>query len=366
MNRRQERLKLAAALALTGLISSCTMPVSEPASAPAQACAFLGLTNLADFTRNPGSHRGESVWLSPEIPAPIAWNELVASWNAPPATALRIEARALAQGWASRYYTLGEWSLDPARFPRRSIKGQKDAEGEVRTDTLVLSRLAQSVQVRLTIRSLKGTNPSPLKFLGLSFLNSTATAAARPPNKAAWGRALPVPLKAQLAYAGGRDWCSPTCVAMVLAHWAAVLGRSDLNVDAPEAARHIHDPTWGGTGNWPFNTAYAGSLTGMRAYVTRFKDLTEVEGWIAAGVPVVLSVSFDRLNGKAADEGTGHLIVCVGFTEAGDVVVNDPWAPKDRPSEVRQVHPRSRVIAAWARSRQTVYLIYPETLAGPS
>jgi hypothetical protein len=39
----------------------------------------------------------------------------------------------------------------------------------------------------------------------------------------------------------------------------------------------------------------AGSYAGMRAYVTRLSDLSEVEDWIAAGLPVGLSLCRDRL-----------------------------------------------------------------------
>jgi hypothetical protein len=183
--------------------------------------------------------------------------------------------------------------------------------------------------------------------------------------RVAWGKALPLPEKSQSDYVGGRDWCSPTSVSMVLSYWAEVCQRPDWRVEVPEAARQIHDPAWGGTGNWSFNTAFAGSLAGPRAYVARFSDLVEVEEWISAGVPVVLSVSFDLLHGKSQDQRTGHLIVCVGFTQAGDVIVNDPWAPKEEGRGVRRVYPRTNVLAAWRRSQNTVYLIYPEWIETP-
>ena len=74
---------------------------------------------------------------------------------------------------------------------------------------------------------------------------------------------------------------------------------------------------WGGTGNWVFNTAYAGSFKGMRAYTTRLSDVAELEDWIARGIPVGLSLCYNRLRGKSR-EPSGHLVVCVGFTENGD------------------------------------------------
>jgi hypothetical protein len=347
------------AVLLTLSLSSCSVPVAERAPLPDRRSHFIGFTDLSAFTQAAGSEPDTRVFTSKEIAAPIDWNELVISWNAPPDTALKVEARALGHDGSSRFYHLGLWSLDPARHPRTSVTGQKDSDGEVKTDTLVLNRLARGAQVRLTLTPLNRQARPSLKFLGLSFLNSTLPSPSRSPNKKAWGKTIPVPEKGQLDYANGRDWCSPTSVSMVLAHWAAARHRRDWNVDVPEAARHIHDPAWRGTGNWCFNTAFAGSLPGIRAYVTRFSDLAEVETWTAAGFPVVLSVSFDLLNGKTQDEGTGHLVVCAGFTDTGDVVVNDPWAPKKDGLRVRRTYPRAQVVQAWQRSDNTVYLIYP-------
>jgi hypothetical protein len=123
----------------------------------------------------------------------------------------------------------------------------------------------------------------------------------------------------------------------------------------PAIADAVYDAKWAGTGNWPFNTAYAGSFRGIRAYVTRLSDLSEVEDWVAADMPVVLSVCADRLNHRGPGPN-GHLVVCVGFTETGDPVVNDPGVS----SNIRRVYPRRDLIYAWAHSRNAVYLIYPE------
>lgn len=91
-------------------------------------------------------------------------------------------------------------------------------------------------------------------------------------------------------------------VAMVLAYWADELGRSEFRRDVPEIAAAVFDPNWPGTGNWPFNTAFAGQFPGMRAFVTCMADIAQLEAWVAAGVPPVASVSSDVMNGRT---GTG-------------------------------------------------------------
>ena len=98
---------------------------------------------------------------------------------------------------------------------------------------------------------------------------------------------------------------------MLLEHWGARPRRatrwpgSATHVD-PEVVhgvRRVFDRSYGGAGNWAFNTAYAGAR-GLRAYVTRLRDLTEAEAFVAAGVPLVVSVTFreDELDGAGYDD----------------------------------------------------------------
>ncbi len=333
-------------------------------AAKAKRCAFVGITNLSDFARSPGALPGETVLTSPEMAAPIAWNELVVSWNVPSGVHLKAEARTFYPDHTTKYYTMDEWSDDPAQFPRQSVRGQRDADGTVRMDTLVLSNVTRKVQIRLTVGG--GNGQSPLKFVGLSFCNSTVPATAMEPNRAAWGKVLDVPERRQAEYEGGGGWCSPTSLSMVLAYWSEKLHRPELNHTVPETAEAIADGPRGDTGNWPFNTAYAGHYEGMRAYVTRLEDIAELEDWIAAGIPAIISVSSYLTNNRTSGRDNGHLIVCVGFTDKGDVVTNNPGVSVKRNVRARQVYPRQRVINAWEHSKNTVYLIYPETVRIPA
>jgi hypothetical protein len=231
---------------------------------------------------------------------------------------------------------------------------QKDADGDVATDTLRLERPCDRLQIRLTLGGDERLKPK-LKFLGLDLTDTKVIPPSLPFNPAALGRMLPVPQRSQMAYPNGKVLCSPTTVSMIMTFWSRQLKRPDLDHDVPDIVNAIYDAKWKGTGNWPFNTAYAGSYRGIRGYVTRLTDLTEVEDWIAAGIPVALSVCSDRLHHRGPGPN-GHLIVCVGFTEGGDPVVNDPGSSQN----IRRVYPRKDVIYAWSYSRNAVYLIYPE------
>ena len=99
--------------------------------------------------------------------------------------------------------------------------------------------------------------------------------------------------------------------------------------------------------------------------MTRFSDIRELEDWIEAGLPVVVSVSYDLLKGKAKDEDPGHLMVCVGFTDTGDIVLNDPAHHPEKEEACRHVFSRANFLKGWSRSHNLVYLIYPVGMKTP-
>jgi hypothetical protein len=229
---------------------------------------------------------------------------------------------------------------------------------------LILKQSACAAQVRFTLGGTNGAMPD-LRFIGLSFSNTRLRPENRPPNRAAWGKIIATPERSQHGYPGGSGWCSPASLSMVLARWAQILNRPDMNLSVPQVAAAVYDPGHRGTGNWAFNAAFAGGFSGMRGCVTRFDDLPEVEDWIDAGIPVILSAHWDLLQPGRPPDPDGHLIVCIGFTRNGDMVANDPAAHLDRGETVRQVYRREDVIRAWGKSHHTVYLVYPENAKIP-
>lgn len=350
---------LAAGLLLAGC-QSHPAPVTQTTDGRNHFTAFK---DFSSFTRTSGTN-GETILASPEITVPVNWDELVASWNVASNVYVKVEARAIYPNRATKFYVLDEWSDDIARHPRESVRRQRDADGNVLTDTLVMTRHGAKLQLRLTLGS-DNHSPPQMNFLGLSFCDSQAQPISRPPNRAAWGRVLDVPERRQNDYEGGDGWCSPTSLSMDLAYWSGKLRRPELDQAVPAVAAAINDSTLDGTGNWPFNTAYAATFPGMRAYVTRLDDVSELEDWIADGVPVILSVSSYIVSNRTSGRDNGHLITCVGFTETGDVVVNDPGVSVKRNLRARRVYPRDQVINAWKKSKNAVYLIYPENAKIP-
>ncbi|BCY08544.1 C39 family peptidase [Actinoplanes sp. L3-i22] len=328
-------------------------------------------------------------WTSALISPGFAVGELVPSWAAhtPGSSRLRVEARGVATGGTlTRWYNLGHWS----EHERTSITGQGDQDGRVDTDTLIAAGDGwQSVQMRITLLRPHGSKEIPvLHRAGL--LMSRASNSASPPTRVplpgasfsrtlseaphsgavaqessaddsgrAHGVVLDVPAYAQYLHAdhGGRGWCSPTSIAMVLDFWGVGPGPEellDLPADHPDpqvdhAAAHVHDPAYG-FGNWSFNVAHA-ARRGLIAFVTRLGSLTEAEKFIAAGVPLILS-------------SNGHVVVLAGFTTGGDPVLNDPAANAD--ADVRRTVPRSDFEHSWlSTSRGICYVLHPPTVARP-
>lgn len=341
-------------VALIALGVLCILPMNSQAEdIGARGIQFVAFNSLSQFTKSTGARAEETVLTSPEIATRIQWDELIASWNAdmPADAALKIEVRAIYPKRATKYYTMGLWSGDPAKHPRESVRHQTDDDGNVDTDTLSLQRPAQRSQVRLTL-----TGKAKVKFLSLSLLDTRARPEPLPPSRAAWGKTLAVPERSQMDYENGGVICSPTTVSMMLSYWSQHRKRPDLDRSVPDVVKGVFDPKWQGTGNWVFNTAYAGSVRGMRAYTARLSDVAELEDWVARGIPVGLSLCYNRLRGLSRAP-SGHLVVCVGFTATGDAVINDPGTSK----LVRKIFPRANLIDAWAYSKNAVYFIYPES-----
>lgn len=335
---------------------------NSPAKNPSH---FISLTDFSGFTSN--ETNGALTLTSPEITTPIRWDELVVSWNAeaPSGTFLKIEVRGIYSGQPTRFYTMGLWSADPVQFPRESVEHQKDVDGKVGTDTLVLTKLCENAQVRITLGHSEKSIAPKLKFLGLSFLNSKMEQTPIATNKKSWGKIIETPERSQNSYPEEQGWCSPTSLSMVLMRWSKILHRTEMNLDVPEVAKNVFDKNFG-TGNWPFNTAFAGSFSGMRAYISRFTDISELEDWVAAGIPVIISAPFHLLEAGRKDTGSGHVVTVIGFTESGDVVINDPATNLEKGQKVRHIYKRENVSKAWSKSHNTVYLVYPESAKIPT
>ena len=291
--------------------------------------------------------------------------QAVPSWqaDAPGGTSLEVLLRAEIGGRWTHWYNLGRWSSDASL--RYSVEGQDDADACVATDTLVLRRNAEAIQWRVVLHGAADQSPT---------LRGFAVAVGPVPETSGepvgTGIApLPVPELSQMVYPnGGSVWCSPTSLTMLLGYWYARTNDPRLAPFAepqsvPEiVAPAVYDAVYDGTGNWPFNTAFAATL-GLEGYVLQLRGLNDVQQLLAAGVPLAMSIRFERGELDGTPHGyvrsSGHLLIVTGFTSQGDVIVHDPRSDSRIGESVRRVYKRTQFLKAWQASGRTAYLVFP-------
>ncbi|HET7800140.1 MAG TPA: peptidase C39 family protein [Humibacillus xanthopallidus] len=339
-------------------------------------------------------------WESPVVTTDFGARELIPSWNArtPAGTWLTVEVRVASEQrgdpWTP-WLVLARWAEgDPAEgapITRTTVRGQALDVGRVATDCYRANapHRFDRWQVRVT-----GFRPAGASEGGADDSHDSHDSHERhdredadggwpevtlvsgaalafdvpddePTSAATIGRAVEVavPPHSQRLHLGtfpqwdngGESWCSPTSTAMLLEHWGVAPAPEELawvghdtDPAVVHGVRHVYDPAFAGAGNWTFNTAYA-ATRGLRAYVTRLRDLTEAERFVAAGIPLVVSVTFrrDQLDGAGYDTN-GHLLTIVGFTADGDVVSNDPNSHTVASNEqVRTVYRRDQFERVW-------------------
>ena len=318
-------------------------------------------------------------WTSPVKQLDFGATEAVASWNArtPTGTWLQVQMRgrrANDPGW-TKWYIMGRWASgdDYAKgdIHRTSVPSQGDDDGYIAIDTFKASdgTSIDAYQLRVTLLRPEGSHATPrLAKIGLmaSRLPDTETV---PTSDFTLDKrvALEVPEFSQDEHVGhypqydngGEAWCSPTSTTMVLYRWGkkptarqlAWVDPSNADPQVDYSARYTYDYQYEGCGNWPFNAAYAATYHGLDTLITQIHSLNEAERLVAHGIPVVCSVSFyaSELDG-AGYNTSGHLLVIVGFTDDGDVIVNDPASADD--SKVRHVYKRHQFETIWLRTQR--------------
>ena len=341
--------------------------------------------------------------LAPVVAAHGA-QELIPSWGAdvPPDAWVELQLRARHADRWSKWFRIAVWDSAEGASRRSSFGGQEDADGQLATDTLLLTAPAEAVQARALLCAQPGADMPELESLALAMLtvdggrttddgrrttdDGRATSDDRlastddaPPSSdgalSAIGYRLsaitmPLLLSQYLSDPeSGQRWCSPVALTMTLAHWhartddARLLPFTSYASVLERAVPLCFDPGWEGTGNWAFNTALAASL-GLTAYVTRLHSLEQLARWTAAGVPVPISIRWEagELEGLTS-RSSGHITVVTGF--AGERVLMAEPAAREQATVARS-YDAAQLFGCWQRAAQgVVYLIYPQGWARP-
>ncbi len=265
-----------------------------------------------------------SLLIPPSQRAVVSWNSLL------DAGALSLVVRR-ADGSVSESLLYVRWSPQE----RRSLDGA-DAITRIAVDAIESDVPLTAIEVASTV-------------------DLDAVAVAVPPapdalpHECASAPALEVPKLSQylLAHPSERGWCSAAALAMLMRfHGVAA--------DVAAVARGVYDAAYGGTGNWAFNAAYAGAH-GLRAAVAYLRGIDHVAAFVAAGLPVAISIAWNdgELPGAALPRSDGHLVVVRGV-EPARVFVNDPAQP-----HVAARYDRAVLDTLFRRHGGVAYLLAP-------
>ncbi len=223
-----------------------------------------------------------------------ALTQLVASWSAgtPRNSWVEVRVRLAGGDRPVRWMVLGRWASSDKHVRRTSVPGQSDALGRVDVDTWKASGAGASsyqLQVRLMRRSGASSASPSVSMLGAVASRLPVVGAGRlRPRRGARGRARRAALLAD-----GAPRRLPAVRRRRRGLVLADLDRDGARLLRPAARRLVatrgsaRARTRGstrsrggrttrrtrGTGNWPFNTAYAASR-GLSAFVTRLRSLT--------------------------------------------------------------------------------------------
>lgn len=318
-----------------------------------------------------------AAWTSPVHRSAVPATEAIASWNAhtPAGTWIQTELRGTyTDGTATPWYVMGRWASGDGDIRRTSVDGQTDGKTTVWTDTLAVDNPASGLritdwQLRLTLYRRPGSDHGPVVRLAGAMVSDVPDRFTVPASTPASGAAceLNVPRYSQETHVGqypeydngGEAWCSPTSSQMIIEYWGGRVNGKALAWVNPtykdpqvcHAARSTYDAAYKGCGNWPFNAAYAATYPDLGGVVTRLTSLTDLETLVRAGIPAITSQSFRPEELTGAGYGTaGHLMTVIGFTEAGDVIANDPNSA-DNPA-VRRVYKRREFENIWLRTKR--------------
>lgn len=265
------------------------------------------------------------------IPIPAA-REAIVSWNTRfPAGCIDLAVHT-SNGQASSRLAYVAFSEQE----RRSFCGRDDL-AQIDTDVLRASVDIAAVEAFANI---------PLDAIAVSTPFSPVP--SRPPKAPLL---LEVPLLSQYSAdkPDERGWCSPAALSMLLGRWGVDLALRDV-------AARVFDAMYGGTGNWAFNVALAGTL-GLRGAVTHLRNLAHAAAFIEAAVPLALSIAWKsgELPGAPIEHSGGHLVVLRGFDRRGDPIVNDPAQPA-----IKTTYPYEAFERAWLTHGGVAYLVAPE------
>src|SRR3954462_8326238 len=99
--------------------------------------------------------------LGPEQFAPAPFCTAIPSWSAstPPGSWIELQLRARVAGRWTSFYQIARWDDQADGGVRQSFPAQRDADGQVNTDTLSLASMADAIQPRVLLQAAGSASP---------------------------------------------------------------------------------------------------------------------------------------------------------------------------------------------------------------
>lgn len=314
-----------------------------------------------------------------EIIHTAAFDNLILSWNAdtPVGTYIGIEAQVLINKhnnplW-SDWLSFGTWNSNGISSSAPKALSSNEL-AYIETDTIkvkgTLGETAGAVRYKLTLTTEIPDKTPCVKLIAGTYRNSKENpsefnlSSDFEPELIYLKKKLDVPCFSQMLQDSkiASVICSPTSVAMILNYYG-------LKLTPVEVAEKVYDLEYKGYGNWPFNTAFAGSL-GFEAYVLSCSSINDLKKEVYKGYPAAVSVKYKNsekveatlpiIHAAPISKTYGHLIVVCGFTEEDNeeyIIVNDPAAPSNE--KVRVKYLLDEFEEAWQASGRIAYIIHP-------
>lgn len=324
-----------------------------PAAFAAGERAGLEIDEKAGGLRLAAAGPRSGTYISPVREA-APFNEAVPSWSAecPPGARVTVALRVRVGGAWQEWADIAEWGAADARTLKPVVRDLTSTD----VDTLKVNggRTADALQLRATLAAEKAGSSPVLRALSAVHYMAGDALPCGTARSAAWGHAIDVPPRSQLvedAKIRGAI-CSPTSLSMVLEHYGVKRPTAAVAAGVLDHGADLY-------GTWPFNTAYAAAVDRSKiadAWVGKLCSMEELEAEIAAGRPVVATLRWKKgeLEGSPNAWSDGHLLVALGFTNDGDVVVNDPAANPAKSEPVRRTYKRRDFHRAWLEHGQGI------------
>src|SRR5262245_43647174 len=118
--------------------------------------------------------------LGPPTTTSAPFTEAVPSWSAatPAGAWIEVQLRARRGARWTEFYRVAEWDSLGAGSRRHSFDAQRDADGRVATDTLILNEPADAIQLRVLLHTTAG-QPAELRALQIALSGPGAGAVER-------------------------------------------------------------------------------------------------------------------------------------------------------------------------------------------